>query len=219
MNISNISSTTNLTADSIVDSLGKDDFLKLLVTQLQYQDPLNPQDSAEFTAQLATFSSLEQLFSINEGMQNLQLLALSNANSLTLSLIGKEIVATGEAISLTDGVASTVSYKLSDDAESVIINIYDSSGDLIRTVDLGSQNDGEQEFNWDGRLDDGTIAADGEYTFEVIATDHDDASIDVNTYIYGIVSGIKFEDGLTYVIVDGRKIPVSEITEVNDVQL
>lgn len=213
------SSTSTAASSSAADSVSKDDFLQLLITQLQSQDPLDPQDSTEFTQQLATFSSLEQLFSINDGIQSLQLLNLSNTNSLTLNLIGKEITASGGNISVTDSSITPISFEIEEDAEKVTLTITDSNGNVVKTVDLGKQTSGTHSFTWDGKLDDGSTASTGDYTFEITAVDSSGEVVTVNTYTTGIVTGIQFENGIAYAIVDGQKIPVSDITEVSSVSV
>lgn len=216
MDISSVSSVTNTSSSSgyLSDVTGKDEFLKLLVTQLENQDPLNPQDSSEFTAQLATFSSLEQLISLNSGVQTLQMLELANANTLSLQLIGKQVSASGESISLEGGSANAVSYELEGEAESVTIGIYDADGNLVKTIYAGEQGQGTQEFTWDGTDENGSVAADGQYSFEVVAVNSEGDTVNATSYFTGIVTGITFEDGLTYAIVDGKKVSISDIIEV-----
>ena len=95
--------STETQTSASAEILGKDDFLNLLVAQLQHQDPLNPAESTEFTAQLAQFSSLEQLSNINDNLKNMELFQTSVTNSQAVSYIGKEITAKGNASAEVQG--------------------------------------------------------------------------------------------------------------------
>src|SRR5437870_1948883 len=122
----------------------KDDFLKLLIAQLQNQDPLQPMDNQQFAVQLATFNSLEQLIDINKTLGTLQS-TQSQANQFNAtSLIGKEIDSTGNNISLPAGGSSSVNYQLGGNATKVVINILDSNQSLVRQLQFGAQNAGNQ---------------------------------------------------------------------------
>ena len=121
---SSTSSTTSSTSST--NSLGQDAFLQLLVTQLQYQDPLDPMDDKEFVAELAQFSSLEQLTEINTGIDNLASIGETQQLMGAVNFIGKKIEATGTAVGLSDGTATPVTFTLSDDAETCLVNVMDS---------------------------------------------------------------------------------------------
>jgi len=114
--------------------LGKEDFLKLLVEQLKNQDPLNPMESTEFTAQLAQFSSLEQLTNMNESLEYSQLYQSSINNAQAVGFIGKTVKATGDSINVKDGISNQIQFDLARDAETVNIHIYDSSDNLVNIL-------------------------------------------------------------------------------------
>lgn len=199
------------------DILGKDDFLTLLITQLQNQDPLNPTDSTEYTAQLAQFSSLEQLSNINANIEYLQLYQESINNAQAVSFIGKGVTALGDAIRISEGVADSSEFELAANASGVTINIYDETGNLVKTIEKGVMEAGRQTVDWDGTDNNGNQLADGDYAFEVMAVDADGQEIQAITYTSGIVSGVTFSNGTTYFIVESQKIPISDIIEVNAV--
>jgi flagellar basal-body rod modification protein FlgD len=195
-------------------TLGKDDFLKLFTTQLRYQDPLNPMDSTEFTSQLAQFSSLEQLTNISEQMNNLVLFQNSLQNTLTTNLIGRKVKVDGADINLTD--QAEINYTLSGNASEVKISISDSSGKIVREVNLGTQTAGNQNYVWDGKDSNGVPLPEGNYTFEVDAYDDGGNPVEATTSIYGTVTGITFENNTTYLIIDGTtKIQLSDIKEIS----
>lgn len=220
MNIAPVNpETNNNTAlfNNASDILGKDDFLTLLITQLQNQDPLNPTDSTEYTAQLAQFSSLEQLSNINANIEYLQLYQESINNAQAVSFIGKEITALGYAVQVSEGVADSCDFELTANASGVTINIYDETGNLVKTIEKGVMEAGRQTVDWDGTDKNGNQAADGDYAFEVMAIDADGQEIQAITYTSGIVSGVTFNNGTTYFIVESQKIPIADIIEVNEV--
>jgi flagellar basal-body rod modification protein FlgD len=217
MSIDPVGSASNNTAgiyDPASTALGKDDFLTLLLTQLQNQDPLNPTDSTEYTAQLAQFSSLEQLHNVNTNLEYIQLYQASLNNAQAVSFIGKEILAFGDAVQLQDGAASECQFELSADAGGVVVNIYDSAGNFVKAVEQGAMDAGRQSVVWDGTDQYGNQVADGDYTFEVMAVDANDQDVEAVTYSSGIVDGVTFIQGTTYFLIGNQKIPIGDIVEV-----
>jgi flagellar basal-body rod modification protein FlgD len=210
-------STTTSSSSSSKTSLGQDAFLQLLVTQLQYQDPLNPMDDKEFVAELAQFSSLEQLTEINSGIENLATQNEQQQVMGAVNFIGKTIEATGTAVSLSDGKATPVTFTLPQDAETCIVNVLDTSGQIVRTVDLGATSAGQVEFTWDGMDYDGTVMTDGQYQVAVTATDADSNTMTVSSTMTGTVQGVKQENGSYYLnIGNDRYVAFTDITNVVD---
>ncbi len=205
------SGTTNISESSVV---GKEDFLKLLVTQLQNQDPLNPSESTEFTAQLAQFSSLEQLTNVNENLEYLHLYQASINNAQSVDFIGKTVKAAGDSISVSDGVSEKICFDLPKDASGTLISIYDDADNLVATLNAGSLNSGEQSLTWDGTDSEGNSVSDGDYTFKVAATDADGNTIEVSTFTTARVTGVTFENGTTYLMAGGKRIPLGDVVEV-----
>ena len=103
-----------------------------------------------------------------------------------------------------------------DDAGSVTFKIYDGDMQLIRTVETGSQSSGKQEWSWDGKDVQGNRVEAGTYTFEVSAAGVDGEEIPVNTYLRGIVTGVTFEDGITYLVLGERKVTIGDVIKVFD---
>jgi flagellar basal-body rod modification protein FlgD len=185
---------------STTKKLDQEDFLKLLFEQLKHQDPLNPMESTEFTAQLAQFSSLEQLFSMNENLTGIQKMLSNQDKENLLELIGKTVKADDNTILIKDGGSASGSYLLQDRAD-VTISIYDSNGFEIRTLNLGTQNAGEYDVEWDGRDESGDIVEDGIYTFEVIAKDDAGNYVTASTYTSGEVTGVTYQYGIPYLMI------------------
>ena len=211
---SQASTETSATQDNNV--LGKDDFLTLLVAQLQHQDPLNPSDSTEFTAQLAQFSSLEQLQNVNDTLGNFEVYQSTLNNIQSSGFIGKTITAAGSAFSVDDGVAAPLRFDLANDADSVYIQVYDNYGNFVTDIPAGAMSAGEQQVAWDGQDANGAAAADGAYTFTVMAMDADGSVIGSTSYTTGTVTGIDYKSGSTNLLVNENKIPIASVIRVEE---
>jgi len=207
------SSAANLSATT-PNALGKDDFLNLLVTQLQNQDPLNPTDSAEFTAQLAQFSSLEQLGNVNENLVELQNFEASINNSQAVSMIGKTITAAGKSIHLNDHDQAECKFILDQDAARVQTSIYDSTGKLVKKIESQNLNAGTQTLFWDGKDEKDQRLAPGNYTFEIMARDAKGQLLDAKTFSNGTVDKVIYENNATFLISGNQKIALGDVIEV-----
>lgn len=146
----------------------KDDFLKLLVTQMRYQDPMNPMDNAQMTSQIAQLNTVEGINQLNATVTSLQASLMATQSMQATSLIGKTILADGNSISLLNGSAN-LSMKLEGAAESVVVDVINASGRIIKSTDLGANAAGIKSFTWDGSTNEGGIAPNGQYTFQVSA--------------------------------------------------
>jgi flagellar basal-body rod modification protein FlgD len=196
--------------------LDKEDFLTLLVVQMQNQDPLNPMDDKEFTAELAQFSSLEQLTQINEGVAALGETTVHQEMVNAASYIGKTIRAVGDNLSIhEDGTVSTMYYKLADKAEKVYMNIFDENGNIVSTVELGAQAAGDHEFQWDGKDWKGRDLPEGVYYLAMAAEGEDGSAILTQTEVAGVVTAVQYSGGVTYLrLSDGRTVAFQYVKEV-----
>ena len=194
--------------------LGKDEFLKLFTTQLRFQNPLNPLDSTEFTAQLAQFSSLEQLTNINEQMNDLVLFQNSLQNTLATTLIGRKVKVAGEEVYLKD--KAEINYTLPQDVSKIKISISDSSGKVVREVNLGPETGGNKTYVWDGKDSHGATLPEGNYSITAGAYDAGGNPVEATTAVWGTVTGVTFENNITYFIIDGTtKIQLSDVKEIS----
>lgn len=212
-NTSSASTTTHPATGR--NTLGKDDFMKLLITQLSTQDPLKPMDSQDFGAQLAQFSSLEQMTNVNENLVRLQGMQSALSASASVNLIGKRVDAEGNIIPLASGASQTLSYSLGNDANSVSVEIFDASGNRVNTLTTSGQTAGVNSITWDGKGADGSSLPDGNYTFNVTATDARGNAVTATTYTSGLVTNVVFENGIAKAVVNGARIPVNQITRVS----
>jgi flagellar basal-body rod modification protein FlgD len=211
------SSTTNdqTSSSSGAEKLGMDQFLNLFIAQLKNQDPLNPLDSSEFTAQMAQFSSVEQLYGMNSKLGNIEeTLNSQNEQHDNLGYIGKTVKADDNTMVVGDGTVQPGSYSI-DEGGNVTIDVYDSQGQRVRTLYQGIEDKGEHGVNWDGRDDTGTLVGDGTYTFEITARDENGLIVPSNTYISGEVTGITYKNGQPYLMIGDKLLDSSKIIEVS----
>ena len=194
--------------------MGKDDFLNLLIAQLQNQDPLNPTDSTEFTAQLAQFSSLEQLGNVNDNLVELKNFQASINNSQAVSLIGKAITANGNSIQLSDDGPVQCDFSLDNDAVLVVASIYDSTGKYVTDFESKNLSAGQHSLFWDGTDKNGNRVANGNYTFEILAADASGRDIDTTTFFSGTVDKVTFENNTSYLVSGNQKIALGDVIEV-----
>lgn len=188
---SNASNKPSSATEPDETSMGKEDFLTLLVAQLQNQDPLNPDDPTEFTAQLAQFSSLEQLFTLNESMNSL---VASNENSdrlSTLGTIGKEVAYHGTDFKYT-GDPLDVGYQLDGTASDVTLSLQ-QKGVTVATLKGTDLTAGSHFITWDGLTDQGKMAPIGDYDIIISAKAVDGESVAVAPIIKSEVTGVDLE--------------------------
>jgi len=193
-------------ADKADNTLDQSAFLTLFIEQLQNQDPLNPQDPHELVAQLAQFSVLEQQYNTNELLSTIAAYQSSINSAQSLSLLGRDVRALGNLLILEDGVSSTCRYLLPEDGE-VTIKVYSPEGELLKTVQPGQQTAGVHSFFWDGLDEQGQQMEDGAYTFEVVATNDSDLPMEVALLCEGPVTGIRFDDDGTPLLLIGPVVP------------
>lgn len=211
-----VSSQAAQTVTSTDSSMGKDDFLQLLVAQLQNQDPLNPAEGTEFTAQLATFSSLEELQNINSTLAEINTSQAILTNSQAVDYLGKQIQALGDTLNLSDGQADPIEFDISEDAAGVYVKIYNQYGEFVQDMELGAMTAGQQEVQWDGLDQDGETAPDGAYQYEVVAVDADGDTVTATTFSTGTVSGVYYKDGTAYLLTANQEIPLGSVVQVFD---
>ncbi|MFZ7125681.1 MAG: flagellar hook assembly protein FlgD [Desulfobacterales bacterium] len=196
------------------NSMGKDEFLTLLVAQLQHQDPLKPMDSTDFTAQLAQFSSLEQLSNMNGKLDTLTLSQVAFNNTQAVSYIGREILAEGSLLRFDGTNPAGCVFELAEAAQGVFVNVYDQTGRFIRTFEAGALESGTQNASWDGRDQDGNLMPTGDYFFEVSAVDAENAAVQATALTRGTVTGVTYRNGRAYLAAAGREISIDEVRRV-----
>ncbi len=197
-----------------VNGLGQDTFIKLLTTQLKFQDPLEPMDSTAFVTQLAQFSALEETSNIKNLMGGVAA-SLTSVNNLGMAgLIGKEVQVEGPLVSHVEGAPDTLKYHLGAEVSSVSIQVKNSAGDVVRTIGLGPQSAGMNAAIWEGFDNNGNQLPSGEYAFKVEAKDAANLPVKATTYTFGQVTGVNYKEGIPHLVVNGSEVPAATISEV-----
>ena len=150
-------------------ALGKDAFLQLLVTQMQNQNPLDPQDNGEFVAQLAQFSSLEGMQTLNSSVSSIASGFQSSQALQASSLVGRNVIVQTDTTQVDTSKDLNGTLALTSSSAAVKVGVYDAQGNLVRSLDLGSQSAGSIGFTWDGKTSAGEMADAGVYTFKATA--------------------------------------------------
>lgn len=196
-------------------ALDQSTFLNLLMAQLQYQDPLNPMEDKDFTAQLAQFSSLEQLNNINDGIESLNTSAGRQDMLGAVSFIGKDIRAFGNTVSKEGTSITKAYYELEEPVSELYINVYDSYGALVSTEKIGARQAGSYEFQWNGKDFNGKTMPDGVYTMAISAENAEGESVMVYAEVSGKVSGVSGENGIPMLrLTDGRTVSFFNVKEI-----
>ena len=182
------SAKTTTTTNSMSET--EDRFLKLLVTQLRNQDPLNPLDNAQMTSQMAQISTVNGIEKLNTTLQSL----ITNSNDAqkmqAATMVGKGVLVPGSSLDqkAANG-AAYAGFDLAGPADSSTITINDANGITVRTIKLGGMAAGTHNFQWDGKTDSGAVVADGSYSFKV-AAQRAGAAVDSTALQLGLVTGI-----------------------------
>lgn len=182
-----LNGTTAATASSKASD-SQNRFLKLLTAQLKNQDPLNPMDNAQMTSQMAQISTVDGIERLNATLQSLISDSSVSQSLQAAALIGKGVLVPGNSLALENGSAFG-GIDVASDTDALTVNIRDSNGILMRTLNLGAVKAGSHTFAWDGKTDDGVAAANGNYTFSV-AAEQGGSKADVSALALGLVSSI-----------------------------
>jgi flagellar basal-body rod modification protein FlgD len=191
-------------------------FLTLFIEQLKNQDPLSPLEPDQLTAQLAQFSSLEQLTGINTRLDSLTGSIRQSTTSAMLSLLGKQVSIDGGKLVVREGEEARATYQL-DAAAEVSATVRDAGGTVVRVLDLGTQTAGAHELLFDGEDADGQQLADGTYRLEIAAlAPGAKAPTPVSAQTFAVVDGVDLEGDPPTLLVGGSRIPLADVREVRD---
>jgi flagellar basal-body rod modification protein FlgD len=206
--------TTKTTSTAGTTSMGKDAFLKLLLAQLNHQDPLNPADPSQFASQLAQFSSLEQLTNVNDNLTALKTTQDSGNKFQALGIIGKQIKANGDTLTLGNKETAKGGFTIGSSASCAVV-ISDANGNTVRTINMGSLASGDHAFTWDGKNAQGNTMADGTYTFSVVAQNATGNSVSATTNISGMVDSVNLDGTDPTLYIGSLPISLSEVTDIS----
>lgn len=187
-NANNGNSDATTSADKL--AANKETFIKLLTTQLQNQDPLQPTDTAAFTQQLVQYSQVEQQIGTNDKLDSILSSLTAGSSNQYIDYIGHNVAVSSTKLALSGG-KSTISYTLPDNASTVKVQVLDSSNSVIATL-TGDTKVGDHNVTWDGKKADGSQMNDGTYTFKIVATKADGSEMkDIKQYAVAPVTAIK----------------------------
>ena len=198
-------------------TLGEQDFLKLLVAQLQNQDPLAPQDNTQFVSQLAQFSTLQAAMGTNTRLDTITSQNQGAANTGVIGLIGKQATVKGSLVTAAgSGFAVPVSFTLAATSATTNVSSQDSSGNVVRTIPIGAHDAGLVKTSWDGRDNAGNVLPAGTYAVSVQAKTQDGGTVSVAQETTGTVKSVSFDQGYPVLTLDnGMQVPVSDLIEVD----
>ncbi|ETR69936.1 MAG: flagellar basal-body rod modification protein FlgD [Candidatus Magnetoglobus multicellularis str. Araruama] len=197
-------------------AMNKEQFLTLLVAQLQNQDPLNPMESTEFTSQLAQFSSLEQMIEVNKNLLDIKSAVSVDEHGDPINYIGKAVKADDNTIIREDGNNIAGSFSLNKQSN-VRITINDRFGRMIRKMEAVYEA-GEHMVEWDGRTEEGFLASDGTYSYNVYRQNAFGNYELVDTYSSGEVTGVTHANGQPYLLIGDKKVALPNVLEVRKIE-
>ena len=187
----NTSKTSTTSSATGGQTLGKDAFLQLLVTQMQNQNPLDPQDNSEFVAQLAQFSSLEGITSLNESVSAITSAMASSQALQASSLVGRSVIVQNDKAVVDTTSSFNAQFVVPQAFSEAKITITDKDGNTVKTIELGEQAAGYGDFIWDGTNNSGEKVDPGTYTFTATTT-VDGKAVQMNTLLPAKVTSVSF---------------------------
>ncbi len=206
-------STEMISSSAIKKTLTQEDFINILVTQMKYQNPLEPLKNEQMAMQIAQMSSVEALQKMEQTMKDMAGKYDLLAHLQAASLLGKKVEVAGNQLSLLPDQIAGGLYQITQPAK-VTILIYDSSGNLVRMMEEGRKESGKHSFSWNGLNNKGERVAEGIYTFVISAVDEKGNTIPVSSSLVGEVKEISYEDGAVYFLVDGQRYNLEGILKI-----
>lgn len=193
---------------------GQDRFLKLLISQMKNQDPLNPMDNAQVTSQMAQISTVSGIGQLNNSIVSMMSQFAGMEAVQGASLAGRDVLVAGTGLTLAGGAAAA-GFELPAAADGVGITVYDASGQAVHTTQLGAAPAGIHRFEWDGMTDAGQRAADGQYTFKVTTTTSGTEAV-AQALTMGTVTGVS--RGASGLELDLGALGVRTLSEIKRIQ-
>jgi len=196
-------------------------FLQLLVAQMNNQDPLNPVDNSQLTTQMAQISTVTGINNMNTSINNLMTQLQQSASIQSAQLTGHSVMVAGSSLALSSntgsstGLSAVGGYSLGGAASNVTVTVTDASGATVRTMQMGAQNAGFQDFTWDGKTNAGTTAAAGTYSFAVSATSAAGAVASSPYNVEAVVGAVPQSDGSTQLMLgNGSQVPYGAVKQI-----
>lgn len=222
MAIAGTSATTTATDTSAAAAmkksigLNKDDFLKLFISELKYQDPLKPQDPTAMLDQLSQLSLVEQSYNSNTALANLLTAQNNSATMSSVSFIGKNVKANGNAVNFDGVTPASLQFNMPVSVDSATVAITNAAGNNVAVATLGSLAPGDSVFSWNGKDATGQPLPAGAYTFTVNGKS---GALDIygTTYTTGRIDGVNMQNGAPYLAIGSISIPLTDVLSVKGV--
>jgi len=211
--ISGVSSQSSLATSRSTIADNFDTFLSILTTQLKNQNPMDPLDTNQFTAQLVQFTGVEQQLKTNEFLETLMLSTQNTAKSEAVSYIGRQVTASGQTGSLTEDDPVFWSYNAEAAVANANVTIKNAKGSVVYT-ETGSLNAGAGTFRWDGMGSDGNAQPTGLYTVEITGTDLRGRAVDISTSTVGTVTAVDFTGEVPMLTIGNTKVALTDVIDV-----
>lgn len=191
----------------------QDRFLKLLVTQMKNQDPLNPLDNAQVTSQIAQISTVSGIDKLNASINGMSSSMLAAQSLQASSMIGRGVLAEGNQMELTEAGA-IAGLELSAPADKVVVTILGPAGQTVESIDLGARDAGLSTFAWDGQPEGSAQLPAGSYRFKVDAFNENGTKVTAATLGYGRVNSVSIDDGVTLNTTSLGAVPVAGVRQI-----
>lgn len=208
-----LASTTASAKENPKGILGKDDFMMLLLAELQHQDPTEPTDTATILTQTSQLAGLESAENTNKALDNLAT-SLAGANQFaTVAAIGKTADLGSDAIANDEGGSTTFEVYFPSAIQEGSVEVVDGEGNVVKTIDVGTNPAGVYQFTWDGTDTNGSFAESGIYHISASYSDPDGNALETRLGAYPIES-VRFEGSDTFVKVGSSYVPLENISEI-----
>ena len=193
--------------------LNKDDFLKLLLVELQYQDPTEPMDSEKILNQTSQLATLESTKNTNKALEELSASLKASKQFSAISAIGKTANMGDNTVVHKKGEQTSFELYFKDDFKGGVITITDNNGNVIKTQNIDADSKGVKRFTWDGLDSNGEAVDDGTYRITAIYTDTNNKERHTQVGVYPI-EGVRFEDGQALVKIGSKYVPLTSVYEI-----
>jgi flagellar basal-body rod modification protein FlgD len=200
-------------------TLGGTNFLTLMLAQLKNQDPTSPVDSNQFLNQLASLSTVQGITQLNTSFGSLSTSLVSSQALQASSLLGHQALVSSKTANLTANGSVSGAVDVPQTTSQAVVNISDSSGALVRQINLGAQSTGLANFSWDGKLQDGSQAAAGQYTLSAQFAGATSGATAAGTYVNGVVQSVTMgagQTGLTLNVSGLGSVPFSGVKQISN---
>lgn len=197
--------------------LDKDAFLKLMLTQMKYQDPTNPMQSHEMAAQLAQFTSLEQLNNIHTTLEGMSKAQAPQTNYQALALIGKRV--SGDSSKLIRAAGDTkhgINFEMLGDAAKVRVTVKDSGGNVVRKMEFAALKKGQNTIEWNGVNDEGAAARPGEYKISVEGVSNTGGKVFAKTSFEGRITGLNYTNEGPVLLVGNQSLKLADVKKIEE---